>query len=124
MTEPTSTGLAGAALLKAYGLKVLAGAVMASMLFMVLWPRTAREGFARLTTSIGGSCLWGDIAVAWVRMHAEWLPAGTSTDFAIVAASGAPAWWALGAIARWMDKRRDKDAGEILADVRRDVAGS
>jgi hypothetical protein len=119
MAEPSTSAAGGLWLLKAYGIKVLAGAVMAALLFMVLWPRTPREGFARLATSIGGSCLWGDIAVAWVRMHVEWLPTGISTDFAIVAASGAPAWWLLGILARWMDRHRNSTPGEVLDDLRR-----
>jgi len=44
----------------------------------------------------------------------------------LMVAAGLPAWWLLGACVRWLDKRRDKDIGELARDaaaIVRDVRG-
>lgn len=122
MTEPTTSGAAGL-LIKAYGIKVLAGALAAGLMFAVLWPRTAREGVARIACTIAGSMLAGEPALALVRSSAAWYPQGLQSDMLVFVAAGLPAWWLLGAVARWLDKRRDKDIGELASDARRDIAG-
>lgn len=41
--------------------------------------------------------------------------------------SGLPAWWIIGAVVLWLDKRRGKDIGELAhdaAEVVHDVRGS
>jgi len=123
MTEPTSTGAAGALLLKAYGVKVLAGALAAGLMFAVLWPRTAREGVARIACTIAGSMLGGEPALALVRSSAAWYPQGLQSDMLVFVGAGLPAWWLLGALARWFDRRRDQDLGELARDAKRDIAG-
>lgn len=122
--EPTSSGAAGAAfLLKTYGLKLIAGAVAAALMFAVLWPRTAREGVARIACTIAGSMLGGETLLAVVRASATWYPQGMEAAMLVYVSAGLPAWWLLGGVARWLDKRRDKDIGEMASDARRGITG-
>ena len=44
----------------------------------------------------------------------------------LMVAAGLPAWWVLGATVRWLDKRKDKDIGELARDaaaIVKDVRG-
>lgn len=119
MSDPTTAGGFGlAALVKSYGIKVLAGVLGAALLYAVLWPRTALEGVARMALAIAGSALWGDVALALVRYYAAWWPPGHAGEMPVYAAAGAPAWWVLGMVARALDKRRNKDAVQVLDELR------
>jgi len=131
---------AGSAIAKYFGLQLGAGAVAAALGFLVLWPKTAREGFARLASSIIASIVFGPPLVAFVysrypdvftsaRALAE--ASGVKPEFGLLYAgapllviAGLPAWWVLGAVLRWFDKRRDKDIAEIVQDARDAVAGA
>lgn len=123
MTEPTTTGAAGVYLLKVYGLKLMAGTLAAALMFAVLWPRTAREGVSRIACTLAGSMLGGEPLLAIVRTSLAWWPEGQEAAMLVYVGAGLPAWWVLGAIARWLDKRRDRDIAELAADARRDIAG-
>jgi hypothetical protein len=35
----------------------------------------------------------------------------------VMVLAGLPAWWILGAVMRWFDKRRDKDIAELAHDA-------
>lgn len=52
MPDPASTSAGSAALLKMFGIHISAGALAAALGFLVLWPRTMKEGFARLFCTI------------------------------------------------------------------------
>ncbi|MDF3837163.1 hypothetical protein P3W85_30030 [Cupriavidus basilensis] len=144
MSEPISggaaAGAAGTAIAKYFGLQLGAGAVAAALGFLVLWPKTAREGFARLVSSIMSSIVFGPALVAFVysrypdvfaSARTLAVAAGVNPEFGMLYAgapllviAGLPAWWVLGAILRWFDKRRDKDIGELAEDVRDAVGGA
>ncbi|WP_286962845.1 hypothetical protein [Cupriavidus sp. UBA2534] len=130
---------AGSAIAKYFGLQLGAGAVAAALGFLVLWPKTAKEGFARLVSSIIASMVFGPALVAFVysrypdifaSARALAVAAGVNPQFGILYAcapllviAGLPAWWILGAVLRWFDKRRDKDIVEMAEDVKDAVAG-
>ena len=98
------TTAAGGALIKLFGVPVLAGAAATSLGFMFMWPQSTREAFIRFFSSIIISTFIGPALVA----------------------AGLPAWWVLGACVRWFDRRRGKDIGELAADaaaVVKDVRG-
>jgi hypothetical protein len=45
----------------------------------------------------------------------------------VMVLAGLPAWWIIGGLVRWLDKRRDKDIGEIVHDaveVAKEVKGA
>jgi len=136
------TTAAGGALIKIFGIPVLAGAAATSLGFMFMWPKTKKEAFARFFVTIISSFLLGPALVVAVR---SWWPglfenakevavlydSEPALGFLFIAAplmvaAGLPAWWVLGATVRWLDKRKDKDIGEIARDaaaVVRDVRG-
>lgn len=127
------TTAAGGALIKLFGVPVLAGAAATSLGFMFMWPRSTKEAFIRFCSSIIISTFLGPALVAAVL---SWWPSlfdsaktvaglyggDPATGFLFIAAplmvaAGLPAWWVLGACVRWFDKRRGKDIGELAADA-------
>ena len=136
------TTAAGGALIKFFGIPVLAGAAATSLGFMFMWPKTKKEAFTRFFVSTLFSLLFGPALVVAVR---SWWPTlfDSAKDVAslygsdpalgflfiaapLMVAAGLPAWWVLGATVRWFDKRRDKDIGELARDaaaVVKDVRG-
>ena len=136
------TTAAGGALIKIFGIPVLAGAAATSLGFMFMWPKTAKEAGVRVFVTILFSALMGPALVVVVR---TWMPglfdsaravavlygSDPALGFLFIAAplmvaAGLPAWWVLGATVRWFDKRRDKDIGELARDaaaVVKDVRG-
>lgn len=138
------TSTAGAsALIKIFGVPVLAGAAATALTFLFMWPRTKREAFIRLTCTIMTSGLLGPLLV--IAVH-SWSPglftsardvaalngidSGLGMMFVaapIMALGGLPAWWLLGGIVLWLERRRGKDIGEMAADaaqVVKDVRGA
>lgn len=139
--ETTSAG--ASALIKIFGVPVLAGAAATALTFLFMWPRTRREAFIRLTCTIGTSGLLGPLLV--VAMHSWWPTLFTSAATVaslngadptmgmlavagpIMVVAGLPAWWVLGALMLWLERRRGKDIGELAhdaAEVVRDVRGA
>ena len=136
------TTAAGGALIKIFGIPVLAGAAATSLGFMFMWPKNKKEAFTRFFVSTLSSILFGPALVVAVR---SWWPTlfDNAKDVALLydsdpalgflfiaaplmVAAGLPAWWVLGATVRWLDKRKDKDIGEIARDaaaVVKDVRG-
>lgn len=128
-----TTAAAGTALIKIFGVPVLAGAIATSLGFLFMWPKSRKEAFGRFLVTIITSIVLGPVAV--VIMH-SWWPAlfesakgiarlyGTdpALGFLFIAAplmvmTGLPAWWVMGACVRWLDKRREKDIGELAVDA-------
>lgn len=127
------TTAAGGALIKLFGIPVLAGAAATSLGFMFMWPKNKKEAFTRFFVSTLSSILFGPALVVAVR---SWWPTlfDNAKDVALLydsdpalgflfiaaplmVAAGLPAWWVLGATVRWLDKRKDKDIGEIARDA-------
>jgi hypothetical protein len=127
------TTAAGGALIKFFGIPVLAGAAATSLGFMFMWPKTKKEAFTRFFVSTLFSILFGPALVVAVR---SWWPTlfDSAKDVAalygsdpalgflfiaapLMVAAGLPAWWLLGATVRWLDKRKDKDIGELARDA-------
>lgn len=138
-----TTSAAGGALIKIFGVPVLAGAAATALTFLFMWPRTRREAFIRFTCSICTSTILGPILV--VALH-SWWPSLFASAAAVAAMNGAdptmgvlavagplmvlaglPAWWVLGGIVLWLERRRGKDIGEIVhdaADVVKELRGA
>jgi nicotinamidase-related amidase len=137
------TTAAGGALIKIFGVPVLAGAAATALAFLFMWPRTLKEAFVRLAATILASAIAGPLLV--IAVHSWWptlvqsagqvaVLYGSSAElgFLFIAApfmvmAGLPAWWLMGAVVLWLDKRRGKDIGEIAreaAEVVHDVRGA
>lgn len=135
MSEPASTAAAGGALLKYFGLHVSAGALAAALGFLVLWPRSMKEGFARLFCTIVASSVFGPVLV--VNMHfsrpelfasADQVAALYGLDPALgllfIAApllviAGLPAWWLIGALLRLFERDSDSWLGMFAQWLKR-----
>lgn len=135
MSEPvTTSAVSGVALFKFFGGSVLASTLALAIGFMFLWPKTIKEAFVRITCTVLASTFFGPLMV--MALH-SWWPSLFDSAKTVAALSGAdpfvgllfiaapvmvlaglPAWWVLGALVRWLDRRRNKDLGEMIGDVR------
>lgn len=134
MSEPASSAAGGITAWK-FGAALLGIGVVASAIgFVVLWPRTLKEGVSRIAATILGSMVFGPAAaVAAFNRFPELFQAavllaeklGLDPIYGWISAAapwmvmaGLPVWWVGGAFARWFDRRRDKDIAELAKDVR------
>jgi hypothetical protein len=138
-----TTSAAGGALIKIFGIPVLAGAAATALVFLFMWPRTLREAFLRLASTLCASSIFGPFAV--MALHSWWPSLFDSAKSVmsqyggdpalgilfvagpVMVLAGLPAWWIIGGLVRWLDKRRDKDLGEIVHDaveVAKEVKGA
>lgn len=128
-----ATGAVVKALIKIFGVPVVTSVVATSLGFMFMWPKTPREAFVRIACTILFSTIFGPILV--IALRTAW-PAlfdaardvavfyGTDPAFSylfigapVFVCAGLPAWWVVGAVVRWFDKRRNKDIGELATDA-------
>ncbi|MNZ68674.1 hypothetical protein D3C78_869440 [compost metagenome] len=135
MSEPVSSTVAGGALLKYFGLHVGAGALAAALGFLVLWPRSMREGFARLFCTIVASSVFGPMLV--VQMHSSRPELFASADQVatlyglepalgllfvatpLLVIAGLPAWWLIGAALRLFERDGDSWLGVFAQWLKR-----
>lgn len=122
--EPTSSGIAGAAaLIKTMGLSAFVGMIGAALLYVVTPPVNRdgsfnrREFVARLASAGVFSIMFGDIGVEFVNHFAPFLHADIHRE-AVDILVGAPGWWISRAIALWLQKQKDKDIGQVVAEVK------
>lgn len=114
----TSGGAGVSALIKIYGIKIIAGVLAVAISFAFLWPKTAKEGVVRIGATIGGSILGGAVLAQWVYSMFAWWPRDVEAAMVIYVAAGLPAWWVLGFIFKWLHNRQDKDAAEIIKEIK------
>ncbi|UGQ45073.1 hypothetical protein [Massilia endophytica] len=142
MAIETTAG-AGGVILKILGVPVLAGAAATALGFLFMWPKSMREGFVRFTCAITSSFTAGPLLA--MAVYAKWPELfdaarhaaaaahvdpllgilGVAAPFLLAAAL--PAWWILGGVFLWFERRRGKDIGEIAhdaAEVVKDVRGA
>jgi hypothetical protein len=133
--EPASTTVgASTALIKYFGAQILIGVGATSLAFLVMPPKSKGEFFGRMICTLLASYIFGPVLVAVVH---SWYPAifdsaqavaalnGQDPAFGVLYVStplqvvaGIPAWWVIGALVRWFDKRRDADLGELVNEAR------
>lgn len=136
MPEPTTTSVAASGVfIKYLGLHIGAGALAAALGFLVLWPRTMKECFARLFSTIVASSVFGPVLV--VQMHSAHpeLFASASTVAALyglepalgllfvatplLVIAGLPAWWLIGAVLRFIERDGDSWLGALAQWLKR-----
>lgn len=129
MPEPTSsTGVAGFAAFKAMGGAAgmaAGGAGLAAIVVMLMTrPRSPREWAVGLISTVTGSICGGAILISYFKLQA-WMdtPVGLVAVLGLVFASGLPAWAVVRAAFTWIERRRGKDLGELLRDVKQDFGG-
>jgi hypothetical protein len=120
-------------LIKIFGVPVLTSAVATSLGFMFMWPKTPREAFIRIACTILFSTIFGPVLV--IALRTAWptlfdaardiaMFYGTEPAFGylfiaapVMVCAGLPAWWIVGAVVRWFDRRDNKDIGELASDA-------
>jgi hypothetical protein len=111
---------------------VAAGLAATGLGFLFLWPKSAREAASRfvctlLVCAVAGPCLAIAAYCWWPALFASAgqaaAMAGGPAELGVLPAApflvvaGLPAWWLLGALILWFDRRRSKDIGEIAHDA-------
>ena len=110
-----------------------AGLAATGLGFLFLWPASVREAVVRfactLTVSaVAGPCLAVAAYCWWPALFSSSgqlaILAGGPAELGVllVAApflvlAGLPAWWLLGAVLLWFERRRSKDIAEIAHDA-------
>ena len=140
MPVPDLTPFSAGALAQLLALPIAAGMAATALTFLFMWPRTRREALVRLTCSICTAALLGPLLL--IALHSWWPTLFDSAKVLavlygapamlgvlalacpIMVLAGLPAWWGLGAVVLWLERRRGKDIGELVhdaAEVVRDV---
>jgi hypothetical protein len=123
MTDPSSGGAAYYLAAKTIGGKALMGMIGAALLYAVMPPLNLdgtfnkREFAVRLACAGVGSIFFGDWALQLImefapRLHAE------NHSKAVDLLTGAPFWWVSRGFALYMYKRRDKDIGQVVDELK------
>lgn len=100
-------------------MKVIAGFIAVILGFAVLWPKSAQEGVLRIGCTVAGSMLGGEAVLQSVYNLVAWYPRGDEAKMLVYVATGLPAWWILGGIILWFEKRKGKDIQELIQDVKK-----
>jgi hypothetical protein len=119
--------------LKLTAVPFAAGLAATCLGFLFLWPKSGREAAARfactlLACAVAGPCLaiaaycWWPALFASAGQAAALAGGPAELGVLLVAApflvlAGLPAWWILGALVLWFDRRRSKDIAEIAHDA-------
>jgi hypothetical protein len=133
MAEPTTSAAGGIAVVKYLGAPLMAGLAASTLGFLVLMPKTFHEAVVRVAITMICSAVFGPILlfVCWQQYPGIFTAAGAAaaafgapawmgliaTAVPILAIAGLPGWWVIGAIVLWLEKRKDKDIGELAHDA-------
>lgn len=136
MSEPTTTAAAGGiALLKFFGVPIAFSSISVALGFVLMWPKSLKEAIVRIVCTVLSSTVFGPMLMillyAWKpdlfesARHVAVLN-GLDPSFGLVVLSGPlmvmaglPAWWVLGAAVLWLERRKGRDLGELVADARK-----
>jgi hypothetical protein len=122
------TGAGAMLAAKAVGIKVALGLVGAGLLFLVAPPgrpndapttrkELGREVACRVVVAGASSTFFGDWLVSVINGLAPWLMA-TQHPEPFLLLTGALGWWVGRAGALWLYRRQDKDAKEIVDELK------
>lgn len=97
------------------------GAGLAALIVMCMTrPRNDREWVVALVSTVASSLFGGAALVRWLDLQ-HWLddPIGAVGLIGFVFFCGLPGWAIVRWIFNWIQRRQDKDIGEIADEVRR-----
>ena len=122
--EPTTSTAAGIAGWKLLGGAAGAAGLAAMVVMLMTQPRSAREWAVALITTVLGSVCGGAALVQYLGLQ-SWTHSytGAVALIGVCFACGLPAWAVTRWCFTWMARREGKDIGQVLSDVRRDIAG-
>lgn len=148
MAEPTSSGAAGLAAFKFFGIPLTAATLGVTLAFMLMPPQSPKEWFQRLfctflcsitlgpilffafaSTDLGGAI----VLTAVTELSGHVIPIPFSSKVILIDAAyvklvmaspflmfgGLPGWYILGWVIRALEARKNKDAIEIAQEVGR-----
>lgn len=140
MAEPTSSSVAGVLGWKFIGgaaglLAVVLGvaAALAAVVAMcVSLPRTLREWAVALISTVVSSLSGGALIIVKYGLLAQLMAAQNDVELfvrllgvlGVVFTCGLPGWFMVRLAFNWMEKRKDKDFGEIVDEVRATIGGA
>ena len=130
MTEPTSgsaaAGLAGWKAIGGLAGATAIGAGLAAIVVMCMTPpRSKSEWTVGLISTVVGSIGGGAFVIRYFSLQSWMLEVdGLLAVLGIVFACGLPGWAIVRWVYTWMERRRDKDIGEIAGEVRDAVTGA
>jgi hypothetical protein len=136
MSEPASSAAAGIAGWKLLGGAAGAlgiGAALATVVAMcVTLPRSLREWAVALISTVVSSLGGGALVIVKFGLLDELGKSATELDLfvrllgvlGIVFTCGLPGWAIVRWVFNWLEKRKDKDLGEIVGEVRGVIGGS
>lgn len=83
-------------------------------------PRTRAEWAVALTSTVASSIFGGAWAVHYLGLQ-NWIHTllGAVMLISIVFACGLPGWFVVRVAFNWMQRRQDKEPGEVIADLRK-----
>jgi hypothetical protein len=118
MSDQSAVEAGGAA---AFAAKLLAspgaiGVLAGALGFLFSWPSSKREGFCRIAAAGICSHFFGPGLLKTALHFAPWL-AADDIQAACYLIAGLPAWWVLAWGFKWLEKRRDSDAGDVAAEI-------
>lgn len=102
------------------------GMLGAAILYMVMPPVdkdgkfNRKEFVTRLAVAGLFSIFFGDMLASVLQHFVPWLEP-LKNKSAVDLLAGAPGWWVSRAAALWLHNRQDKDLGEIIQEVKKDV---
>lgn len=126
MSEPLSTGAAGAFTWKAITSLASTGAVGAALAAIVVMsmtpPQSKKEWRVGITSTVVGSIGGGAILVRYLGIQ-HWAedPIGLIALLCVIFTCGLPAWAIVRALFRYLDKHKDDDLVEMAEDVKKRV---
>jgi len=90
----------------------------AALLFMVDWPKTAKEGFCRVVASGVASHLFGNAVLRTITHFADWIPPEEIQAGAYLLA-GLPGWFLLSALVMYFKKNKSKNIEQIIKGLQK-----
>lgn len=126
-----SAGVA-AGVLGAFGV----GSFFALVILLCLkTPRTDREWAAAIISTVTSSIALGAFVVVQIGLHHDLLAAARAGEElaiwlsvaqigGVIFGAGLPGWMLVRAVFTWMERRADKDIGELVRDARADIGSA
>ena len=118
MSEPGPLTAAGGIALYKLGALGCVSALAAVVVMAMTLPKTIREFFVALISTVISSLCGGAFVIRWLEVgHWSNDDLGMIALGGVVFVCGLPAWVLVRAWFKWTETRRDKDLGQLIQDM-------